>query len=255
MPVSVWSLFQALFAVFGIVLQWTLLGGFVGFTVAAFFWLGAIRPRLRRPQQERIMLFGGVVALSFLWGILAGFSVGLTRAYGVALERNETLRACAATLSTGVADGLCLAVHGDARLEEWRGGTLRVSPRDALERVSRSGTAFEEQVSQGFKELPADAAGEFLLSSLPIRGRDVAQWCDWVSTALGTSVEQAFTRAEMAELLRDRILAAAFSSALHRKLLKWQMWCLTLLVVGYAAAFLFACGPRSPVEPTTPADS
>ena len=168
MPVSVWSLFQALFAVFGIVLQWTLLGGFVGFTVAAFFWLGAIRPRLRRPQQERIILFGGVVALSFLWGILAGFSVGLTRAYGVALERNETLRACAATLSTGVADGLCLAVHGDARLEEWRGGTLRVSPRDALERVSRSGTAFEEQVSQGFKELSADAAGEFLLSSLPI---------------------------------------------------------------------------------------
>ena len=168
MPVSVWSLFQALFAVFGIVLQWTLLGGFVGFTVAAFFWLGAIRPRLRRPQQERIILFGGVVALSFLWGILAGFSVGLTRAYGVALERNETLRAGAATLSTGVADGLCLAVHGDARLEEWRSGTLRVSPRDALERVSRSGTAFEEQVSQGFKELPADAAGEFLLSSLPI---------------------------------------------------------------------------------------
>ena len=168
MPVSVWSLFQALFAVFGIVLQWTLLGGFVGFTVAAFFWLGAIRPRLRRPQQERIILFGGVVALSFLWGILAGFSVGLTRAYGVALERNETLRACAATLSTGVADGLCLAVHGDARLEEWRGGTLRVSPRDALERVSRRGTAFEEQESQGFKELPADAAGEFLLSSFPI---------------------------------------------------------------------------------------
>ena len=168
MPVSVWSLFQALFAVFGIVLQWTLLGGFVGFTVAAFFWLGAIRPRLRRPQQERIILFGGVVALSFLWGILAGFPAGLPRAYGVALERNETLRACAATLSTGVADGLCLAVHGDARLEEWRGGTLRVSPRDALERVSRSGTAFEEQVSQGFKELPADAAGEFLLSSLPI---------------------------------------------------------------------------------------
>ena len=72
---------------------------------------------------------------------------------------------------------------------------------------------------------------------------------------MGTSVEQAFTRAEMAELLRDRILAAAFSSVLHRKLLKWQMWCLTLLVVGYAAAFLFACGPRSPVEPTTPADS
>ena len=135
MPVSVWSLFQALFAVFGIVLQWTLLGGFVGFTVAAFFWLGAIRPRLRRPQQERIMLFGGVVALSLLWGILAGFSVGLTRAYGVALERNETLRACATTFSTGVADCLCLAVHGDARLEEWRGGTLRVRPRDALERV------------------------------------------------------------------------------------------------------------------------
>ena len=86
MPVSVWSLFQALFAVFGIVLQWTLLGGFAGFTMAAFFWLGAIRPRLRRPQQERIMLFGGVVALSLLWGILAGFSVGLTRAYGVAKQ-------------------------------------------------------------------------------------------------------------------------------------------------------------------------
>ena len=57
---------------------------------------------------------------------------------------------------------------------------------------------------------------------MSIRGRDVVQWCDWVATALGTSVEQAFTRTEMAELLRDRILAAAFSSALHRKLLKWQ---------------------------------
>lgn len=255
MPVSVWSLFQALFAVFGIVLQWTLLGGFVGFTVAAFFWLGVIRPRLRRPQQERIMLFGGVVALSLLWGILAGFSVGLTRAYGVALERNETLRACATTLSTGVADCLYLAVHGDARLDEWRGGTLRVRPRDALERVSRSGAAFEEQVSQSVKDLSTDAAGEFLLASLPVRGRDVTQWCDWVTTALGTSVGQEFTRAGMAEVLRDRILADAFSSALHRKLLKWQMWCLTLLVVGYAVAFLFACGPRGPVESTTPADS
>ena len=110
-------------------------------------------------------------------------------------------------------------------------------------------------MSQSVKELPTDAAGEFLLSSLPVRGRDVTQWCDWVTTALGTSVGQEFTRAGMAEVLRDRILADAFSAALHRKLLKWQMWCLTLLVVGYAVAFLFACGPRGSAESTATADS